>query len=443
MEVSTFEESSFDELKGFAKRLEDFILIEQDFVQNSLVIALSSKYGSGKTTFFNMWKNSLENPRNNNFFVISLNAWESDYFGDPLFAIISALVESIEQKKDGAHASSIVEAVKDFGWFATVIGNQIAKKATGIDAIEAGEIAKKQKKLRNDIPDSFSLYQHRKSAMLSIKESVQNFVSSAESNVLFLVDELDRCRPDYAISYLETIKHIFDINGAVFILAADRQHLENSARTAFGPGLDFEEYYRKFIHREISLPKISDQGYRKLTSKYVKYYLEREAKRYCFMGLERHRIDDIIKLIKFQKLTPRQIQEIFRILGHVLSTHKENQGKLRWCLSVGSIVMSTFKVAQSDMYNKLGDGELLPEDAKFFLKKVGTEFPVHWWMSLFYTGGGLYFETSDPAEAMRIIGIDESNRRELGQWNDGWGWGNNENRFADIREKIEYVTQWD
>jgi predicted KAP-like P-loop ATPase len=44
--------------------------------------------------------------------------------------------------------------------------------------------------------------------------------------ILFLVDELDRCRSDYAISYLQTIKHIFDIKAAVFLLAADRKHLD-------------------------------------------------------------------------------------------------------------------------------------------------------------------------------------------------------------------------
>ena len=70
--------------------------------------------------------------------------------------------------------------------------------------------------------------------MGTLKNAVREIVSSSSPRAFFIVDELDRCRPDYAITYLETIKHIFDIKGAVFILAADRQQLENSAKTAFG-----------------------------------------------------------------------------------------------------------------------------------------------------------------------------------------------------------------
>lgn len=113
--------------------------------------------------------------------------------------------------------------------------------------------------------------------MVSLREAISEFVEGENPKILFLVDELDRCRPDYAISYLETTKHIFDIKGTVFILAADRQHLENSAKTAFGADLDFDEYYRKFIHREVSLPDISEENYRKLASKYVSFYLEEDS----------------------------------------------------------------------------------------------------------------------------------------------------------------------
>ena len=57
--ISTFQDDLFD-LKGFASRLEKFIDAEHAYIEGGLVISLSSKYGSGKTTFLNMWKESIE-----------------------------------------------------------------------------------------------------------------------------------------------------------------------------------------------------------------------------------------------------------------------------------------------------------------------------------------------------------------------------------------------
>ncbi len=103
MEVSTFEEDLLG-LEGFAKRLDKFIDTELNFVDGSLVIALSAKFGFGKTTFLEMWRSSLKKAEEEEDkpYVISLNAWESDYYGDPFYAIISALVNCI--KKEGESA---------------------------------------------------------------------------------------------------------------------------------------------------------------------------------------------------------------------------------------------------------------------------------------------------------------------------------------------------
>ena len=144
MNITKFEDDLL-ELRPFAERLQKFIEIEHRFVDGSLVISLSSKFGSGKTTFFQMWKTDLDSRAEdpNSPLVILLNAWESDYYGDPLFAIISGLVYRMQ--KSGESTDSIVNAAKDIGWFATAIGGQIVQKVTGIDAFSAGAIAEKKR----------------------------------------------------------------------------------------------------------------------------------------------------------------------------------------------------------------------------------------------------------------------------------------------------------
>lgn len=447
MKVLTFEDDLIG-LKELATRLEKFIAVEQNYVEGSLVISLSSKYGSGKTSFLQMWKSSLENAENKNEkpLLISLNAWESDYYGDPLFAIVSALVNCTQ--KEGEPAQKLLNAAKDLGWFATAIGGQIVNKFTGVDAVAAGDLAEKKKAKREKhevMPDTFSIYEGRKNAMNALKVAINEFVEKSKPGVWFMVDELDRCRPDYAISYLETIKHIFDVKGAVFLLAADRRQLENSAKTAFGSDLDFEEYYRKFIHREISLPAISDSSYKKLASKYVRYYLDGDGKRNCFMKLDN--MEHISELVGALKLTPRQIQEVFRILGHIFETSEEKKGRLLWCLAVGSIVMAALKMGEPRIFRLLGNQELKPKDGLDYLNIIfGGKNNIEWWFTLFFTGGGLKIEEDEKAEQVfRKVGLinegDDFRAKDLGQWHAGWGHSYS-NRFAQIYEKIEQISQW-
>lgn len=449
MNISTFAGDLLD-LRPFSERLQKFIKVECDFVEGSLVLALSSRFGSGKTTFLRMWQKELENQEDAPL-VISLNAWESDYYGDPLFAIVSALIRCLQEKKDDESANALLEAAKDIGWYATAIGNQIVQKFTGIDSIAAGAFAEEKKgnrQHRGDIPeDTFSVYEGRKDAMSKLKTAIRDFVKSPATRVLFLVDELDRCRPDYAISYLETIKHIFDIPGTVFILAADRQQLENSAKTAFGPNLDFEEYYRKFVHREITLPPISESGYKKLAAKYVNYYLQREGLRTCFMETESSRIDEIVMLVAALRLTPRQIQEAFRILGHIFETTKDQAGRLRWCFAAGSIAMAAFKVCNQKIYRLLGAQQFEPSEAAAFLRSLfGTSPYTEWWFALFLSGGGLKDEKNGSLrKAMKEVGLIADDAGSVQPSIPGEmlrGWGESTKRFAQICEKIEQIMQW-
>jgi hypothetical protein len=447
MEVTKFDEDLL-ELKEFSERLEKFIEVEHDYVEGSLVVALSAKFGSGKTSFLRMWTDALNNKEESPI-IVNLNAWESDYLGDPLFAIISALSNSLE--KEGESTGELISAAKDFGWFATAVGSQIVAKFTGIDPVAAGKIAEEKKEARDGygdgIPDSFSIFEGRKKAMEALKLAIQGYVESNTPKILFLVDELDRCRPDYAISYLETIKHIFNIQGAVFVLAADRKQLENSAKAAFGSNLDFEEYYRKFIHREVSLPEISDQGYSRLASSYVQYYLEREGERLCFMQLEHYRIQNITDLIAALKLTPRQIQEVFRTLGHVFSTTEDKRGSLYWCLAVGTILMAAVRIGAPEIFNLLGRQSLEPQKALDFLKGLLGEEHLDWWFILLLTGGGLKIkEGKEAEEIMKDVGLLKAEAkfdrpRELGQWYQGWGHSFG-SRFTQIHEKIEQVSGW-
>lgn len=451
MKISTFDEDLLG-LQEFAEKLESFIKVEHRYVSGSLVISLNAGFGAGKSTFFKMWVDRItkSNSADERPLVVEVNAWNDDYCGDPFVSLVSALIESLNAKDP--NAQNLRNAAKDLGWFLTGIGSQVVNKFTGIDAVSAGELAEKKKSEREghqDVPEGFfDIFRTKKKALQSLKTSIREIIRGDNPSILILVDEIDRCRPDYAISYLETIKHIFDIHGIVFVLAVDRKQLECSAKAAFGADLDFPEYYRKFAQREVALPKPKEEAYRVLASRYVEYYLQRENERHCFMSIDRHRIDNIVDLISSMKMTPRQVQEVFRIMGHVFETDESNKGRLHWCLGVGTILMSALRIGNPDVYEALGRQDLRIQETATFFKKLNLR-NAEWWFTLCLTGGGLNSEEVKEKEVADIyrdagfISDGEGSQKGAGldQWYSGWG-HSSIGRFEQIYSKIEQVSSW-
>jgi hypothetical protein len=72
--------------------------------------------------------------------------------------------------------------------------------------------------------------------------------------LVVIVDELDRCRPLFAIGLLEKIKHLFEIPGIIFVLGVDRTQLGHSIKSVYGQEMDVDGYLRRFIDLEFLLP---------------------------------------------------------------------------------------------------------------------------------------------------------------------------------------------
>ena len=189
-------------------------------------------------------------------------------------------------------------------------------------------------------------------------------------------------------------------------------------------------------------------SYGTLASRYVEYYLQRENERYCFMPIGRDQVDNIVDLISFMRMTPRQVQEVFRIMGHVLATDESKKGKLLWCLGVGTILMSALRIGNPKVYGALGRRELRVKEASDFFRRFDSTH-AEWWFTLCFTGGGLNPEDVDKKEVAEIyrdagfISDGEVSQRmaNLGQWHSGWG-HSSVGRFEQIYSKIEQISSW-
>lgn len=229
------------------------------------VMSISAPWGQGKTTFIKMWKQLLEN---RGFPTVYFDAWSSDYANDPLLSFIGSIEASIRQ--DDTQAQKALEKVK--GTFKKVIraSPKIAMNWAlrgGLHYVTDGEASAKDEidaaaNIAAELVDQ-EMAQH-----LTIRQLLDDFgerlselgatLSTDGKPLIILIDELDRCRPDYAVELLERIKHLFAVPNLLIVLSVDIEKLGQSASQIIGfQSANADGYLRRFIDLDYRLPEAS------------------------------------------------------------------------------------------------------------------------------------------------------------------------------------------
>lgn len=228
-------------------------------LEGPFVLALDSPWGSGKTTIVRMLQAKLTTDQ---FQCVYFNAWKVDYVTDPLVALVSAL-DDIHLTDGGAEV-----AFRGHLKTAKKITSAIAKRAVvaGVKAATLGvlDIEDDLEKLASDT--TAEVAGNLVDAFLNEKQALEKFrlevekaakqlkVAGKKETLVFFVDELDRCRPTFAIEMLERIKHLFDVPNIVFVLSVDKSQLEAITAAVYGEKINAPEYLRRFIDIEYALP---------------------------------------------------------------------------------------------------------------------------------------------------------------------------------------------
>lgn len=228
--------------------------------QAPLVFAIDAPWGAGKTTFIKLWQCYLETQDKVSLY---LNAWESDFEEDPLLPMLSAFDSWLtNQAEETASIKAWTKAKK----YTPAIIKATAVAATKAATFGALDLDKELEKLAVDLTggaieglvDSFNV---KKAALTKFKESIEKAMEAlpgSQQNLIIFIDELDRCKPTYAIEMLERIKHLFDIDRLVFVLAVNREQLSKSLQGVYGPSFDGNHYLKRFIDLDYQL-RLPDQ----------------------------------------------------------------------------------------------------------------------------------------------------------------------------------------
>lgn len=247
---------------------------ETEDQERSYVLNLNSAWGSGKSYFLRRWAENLEDYHP----VVYVDAWKKDYSDDPLLTTISAIVHCLsEQAGDSAIREKLPR--KMLGLLKAAAPGAVSafgKRYFGIDPIalmtadDEGDIGKTIEDENGDDIDmgaaassavKYLIEEHeaKSEAVDSLKKSVRQWIKAVVAlkpvslPAFIFIDELDRCRPSYAVEMLETIKHIFNIPGVVFVVATDTEQLQHAVRAVYGEGFDARVYLSRFFNSRFSL----------------------------------------------------------------------------------------------------------------------------------------------------------------------------------------------
>lgn len=350
---------------GRNEDLKRFLIILNS-LEDAYSIALDSNWGSGKTFFVKQAKMILEL---NNAFIesefsetkdtilsvwnrlcareqtdwqpqvpIYYDAWENDNDVDPIISLVYRIIQSSDNINFEGSAIKAESLLK----FAASIVDAVTGRSIA-DVIDAAA-----KLTGEDVFDSIRKQKHLKEL---IDEFLNSLLPERGNRLVIFIDELDRCKPDYAVRLLERIKHYFNNENVTFVFSVNVNELQFSIKQCYGQDFDACKYLDRFFDLRIRLPKAD-------LSKYF-YSIGFDVRSYTYdmvaaevintYHMEMREISRYIQLLKIAAYSPTHD-------GNKMFYFFEGKGLQYGLLLVIPVMIGLF-VTDTERYNRFINGD--------------------------------------------------------------------------------------
>lgn len=295
--------------------------------KNGFVLAINNKWGTGKTTFVKMWQQQLLNKGYNTLYY---NSWENDFDANPLIAIMSEL-KTLTKKDSKTFKSLVSKGAVLTKKILPELLKVLSKKYLGTD--DLGDLVKDTTEGATDIlSDEIEEYAEKKKGLKDFKIDLEKYLTEIdkEKPLIFIIDELDRCRPNYAVELLEQIKHLFSVPGIVFVLSIDKEQLGHAVRGFYGSEkIEADEYLRRFIDVEYTLPQPNTRDFCNYLYNYFEFnsfFRSPSRQQYSEFNLDHQSLITLTSTL-FDKanITLRQQEKIFAHARIGITLFKANE----------------------------------------------------------------------------------------------------------------------
>lgn len=324
----SFEQDDLFNRKPYAEFLKKLILNSDSYHRDDDVqaytIAIDSPWGTGKSVFLEMFENMLETECQEQVRIVHYNAWKNDFWNNAFEPFADAIFTSewfCNALQDDVNEQS---AKKFLGAAKNVMLSFVKKKMEDNCDAELLEKAIEDfaKGLKVATTNNVSFLSKSYLDYVASLKQMQDAMDDVLANTLpggklvIVIDELDRCRPTFAIETLEIVKHIMDVQNVVYIFALDVRQLGAAIKQIYGSDTDATGYLMRLFSYYSRMPEPLNRNMIKLVAENLFNNIadvREEADEKERMKQNRKFLDNMTSVSEALELSARDLETIGKV----------------------------------------------------------------------------------------------------------------------------------
>lgn len=298
---------------------------------HSLSIVLEGNWGTGKTTFLKLWAGEL---KKQNFPVIFFDAFEADFHSDAFLPLVAEIVSLAQKSNKHSFSSDFAKKASSVGKIIVRSAMKIGVKAATLGALEDSDLTDVASDISSAASDAVDKHvtdiilgkEQEEAAREAFSSSLSKLVNSLNKDpdnqkpLIFIIDELDRARPDFSLSILEKIKHFFSKSQIHFIFGANLDQIRATINHTYGANTNSNIYLEKFVNFSVRLDDNNDKN----STRNTEIYAKKLADAMELPPLKDHAVSYAVfflgKIAAIQSISFRSIERIMTNIAVVIAS---------------------------------------------------------------------------------------------------------------------------
>lgn len=333
-------------------------------------LVINGGWGTGKSEFCEKLVELTKEEKR--LEAVYIDAFQADHINEPLLTVIAAIASILPKSEQANFRKKAIPTIKHglrLGLKAGV-GHVLRQDYAEIaDDFDKDIKAATNKIIDATIDEAIKDYAEAQKNLDQLKALLQK--ATEKKKLAIFIDELDRCKPTYALEMLELLKHTFDIPGIRFVLITNLQQMMASIHHCYGQSVDAPRYLEKFIKFTVTLPQISDSKSpiaTHISKAHLKSLINSNALIKSSSELSYAFIELSEQVIDYRNYSLREVETLVRYMGVFCQLRKK---KLNYENLNGDAIMTAFGVITyalspslaESIYNGTASGE---DVAEFF-----------------------------------------------------------------------------
>ena len=342
-------------------------------IEDICAIALDGRWGSGKTFFVKQVKMLLDAFNGSEEFLnieesaqikaeiektggiqvqkqlsFYYDAWINDNDEDPIVSLLYSILQDVEhcifeaslRKNYLVKLANLTVDIADFFLPGAQEGWRKFKEAwnNSKDVLQRAEAP--------ELKELFAPLRAKGELHDEVQKLFNALLGEQYKRLVIFVDELDRCKPSYAIKLLERIKHYLSDDRVTFVFSVNIEELQHMVKCCYGPECSASRYLDRFFDLRASLPELDVDSFFRANRMFDGHY-----EMICTVIIKTYQLQlrEILKFSRLMKIMTRRItQALFRM---------EYESTLHFCVRFILPVMIGLKLTDQTQYRAFVEGE--------------------------------------------------------------------------------------